>query len=78
MAWLRTLLIWLGFLGSMFGGAALLLTTDLWWLGLLLLLAPVGFLAFLTLAHYARERDKAKGTAAPGREDHQKHENGPG
>lgn len=62
MAWLRTLGIWLAFLGFVVGGAALLLSPSPLGqgIGVALLVAPVAFLAYLTLAHYARERRQAR------------------
>ncbi|MCA1819558.1 MAG: hypothetical protein ABR562_00290 [Thermoplasmatota archaeon] len=62
MAWLRTLALWLAFLTFVVGGAALLISTSTvgQGIGLALLLAPVAFLGYLTLAHYARERRQAR------------------
>lgn len=59
---LRTLALWLAFLGALFGGAALLLVEAPWALaaGIALLAAPVALLVYLTLAHYARERRQAR------------------
>jgi len=62
MAWLRTLLIWVAFLGCLFGGAGLMLSNSpvLFATGLALLLAPAAFLVYLTLAHYYRQRRDAQ------------------
>ncbi|HLF16582.1 MAG TPA: hypothetical protein VI796_04025 [Candidatus Thermoplasmatota archaeon] len=60
--------LWLLFLASLFGGAALLMNDDgrLRWLGIALLVSPLAGFLLLTLAYYrAERRDGGSGPPPP-------------